>query len=96
MSIRFHQKEAPFSFGGCIATYTEQVGAHEIKGFPFENAGLVVWSAWTVIHVEQSYDKVDGTFQEPKSAAGKRTVPIPEQLCDILDEHLLDSTAPRV
>jgi Phage integrase family len=43
---------------------------------------------WGLIHVRRSWDKHEG-YVEPKSAAAARTIPIPEQLYEILDEHLL-------
>jgi len=43
---------------------------------------------WGLIHVRQSWDRYEGAG-EPKSAAGIRTIPIPEPLYVILDEHLL-------
>ena len=41
-----------------------------------------------MIHVKESWDKVEG-FTDPKSKAGKRTLQIPEQLYEILEEHLV-------
>lgn len=41
-----------------------------------------------MIHVRQGWDRYEGA-QEPKSAGGIRTVPIPEPLYEILDEKLL-------
>jgi integrase len=43
---------------------------------------------WGVLHVEHGWDRVEGE-QGPKSEAGKRLIPIPEQLYEILDEHLM-------
>jgi integrase len=41
-----------------------------------------------LIDVREGWDKVEGA-QAPKSSAGLRIVPIPEQLYELLDEHLL-------
>ena len=46
-----------------------------------------------VIRVERSYDPKGAVYTEPKSEAGKRTVPIPAALRDYLIEHKLRSGA---
>jgi integrase len=40
------------------------------------------------VHVREAWAKREGS-QAPKSAAGTRSVPVCEQLFDVLDEHLL-------
>ena len=61
--------------------------AGEIMALEWENVDL----AKGVIHVERSYDSKEGVYTDPKSQAGKRSVPIPAVLRDYLDEHKLHS-----
>jgi integrase len=49
---------------------------------------LDLFEGWGLLHVAGGWDKVEGVV-DPKSDAGKRTIPIPEPLYAILDEHLL-------
>jgi integrase len=58
----------------------------ELQALRVEDVEL--FDGWGLIHVRQSWDKVEG-FIEPKSEAGTRQVPIPEPLYAILDEYLL-------
>jgi integrase len=55
----------------------------ELQALSIEDVELFPEGRWGLIHVRQTWDKVEGA-QEPKSAAGTRTVPIPEQLYEIL------------
>jgi integrase len=59
----------------------------ELQALRFEDVDL----AKGVIRVERSYDPKEGVYTEPKSEAGKRTVPIPAALRDYLIEHKLRS-----
>jgi len=58
----------------------------ELQALRIEDVEL--FEGWGLLHVEQSWDKVEG-FTDPKSKAGKRTIPIPEPLYAILEEHLV-------
>jgi integrase len=49
---------------------------------------LDLFEGWGLLHVAGGWDKVEGVV-DPKSDAGRRTIPIPEPLYAILDEHLL-------
>jgi integrase len=60
----------------------------ELQALSVEDVELFPDGGWGLIHVRRSWDKHEGET-EPKSAAGARTVPVPGQLFDILDEHLL-------
>jgi integrase len=57
--------------------------AGEIQGLRWED----VDPAGGVMRVERAYDPKAGEFVEPKSRAGRRTVPIPAVLRDFLLEH---------
>jgi len=46
----------------------------ELQALRIEDVEL--FEGWGLLHVEQSWDKVEG-FTDPKSKAGKRTIPIP-------------------
>ena len=61
----------------------------EIMALQWEKVDL----AKGLIRVERSYDPKEGVYTEPKSEAGKRTVPIPAALRDYLIEHKLRSGA---
>jgi integrase len=61
----------------------------EIMALDWESVDL----AKGVIRVERSYDPKEGVYMEPKSEAGKRTVPIPAALRDYLIEWKLRSGA---
>jgi integrase len=61
----------------------------EIMALQWENVDL----AKGVIRVERSFDPKEGVYTDPKSEAGKRTVPIPAALRDYLIEHKLRSGA---
>jgi integrase len=60
----------------------------ELQALRVEDVERYEQGRWGLIHVRQSWDKQEGA-QGPKSAAGARTVPIPEPLYALLDEHLL-------
>lgn len=60
----------------------------ELQALRVENIELFPEGRWGLLHVRQAWDKLEGA-QAPKSGAGIRTVPVPEQLYEILDEHLL-------
>jgi integrase len=62
--------------------------AGELQALLIEDVELYEQGRWGLIHVRRSWDKHEG-YVEPKSAAGARTIPIPEQLYEILDEHRL-------
>ena len=62
--------------------------AGELAALQVEDVELYEQGHWGVLHVRESWDKVEGRI-DPKSAAGTRTVPIPPQLYLLLDEHLL-------
>jgi integrase len=59
----------------------------ESRAFPVENVELFPAGGWGVIHVRDGWDKVEGRI-DPKSDAGVRTVPVPEQLFTILSERV--------
>jgi integrase len=57
--------------------------AGEIQGLRWDDVDL----AGGVMRLERAYDPKAGEFVEPKSRAGRRTVPIPAVLRDFLLEH---------
>ena len=60
----------------------------ELQALRIERIELFPEGRWGLIHVLEGWDKMEGA-QDPKSAAGTRTVPVCEQLYEILEDHLL-------
>jgi integrase len=58
----------------------------ELQALRIEDVEL--YEGWGVVHVRRNWDRYEGEVA-PKSGAGIRSIPIPRQLYEVLDEHLL-------
>lgn len=63
----------------------------ELQALRVEHFELFPEGRWGLIHVHDGWDKEEGRI-DPKSKAGVRTIPICEQLYDILAPHLAGRT----